>query len=152
MKMNINTDIAQSPYKKSAYFLSLIKGLDTEGWTDEMDNWLDKVEVNRSEILTGMNKWQYVEQQFKKSFVDYAEHECTNKELSKLKMKDGNVDHYIASFQQLACHRGHNLNQPSVMTQFMQGLPQHLSDVCFEMHDPDTFNEWTQSAQRNHRV
>jgi hypothetical protein len=90
------TDIARSPYKKSAYFLSLIEGPDTKGWTDEMDDWLDKVEVDRSEIPTSMNEWQYVGQQFKKSFVDYAEHEGDNKELSKLKMKDGNVDHYIA--------------------------------------------------------
>jgi hypothetical protein len=67
-----------------------------------MDDWLDKVEVNRSEIPTSMNEWQYVEQQFKKSFVDYAKHEHANKELSELKMKDGNVNHYIARFRQLA--------------------------------------------------
>jgi hypothetical protein len=85
-------------------------------------------------------------------FVDYTKHEHTNKELSELKMKDGNVDHYIARFQQLAHRGGHNLDQPSVMTQFAQGLPQCLSDACFEMHDPDTFDEWTQLAQQNHHV
>jgi hypothetical protein len=31
MKMNIDANIAKSPYKKSTYFLSLIEGLDTEG-------------------------------------------------------------------------------------------------------------------------
>ena len=94
--MNIDVDIAKSPYKKSTYFLLLIKGPDTEGWIDEMDDWLDKVEDDCSEIPTGMNEWQYIEQQFKKSFVDYTEHEWANKELSKLKMKDSNINHYIA--------------------------------------------------------
>jgi Retrotransposon gag protein/Zinc knuckle len=152
MKMNIDADIAKNPFKKSTYFLSLIDGLDTEGWTDEMDNWLDKVEDNHSEIPTGMNKWQYIEQQFKKSFVDYTEHEKANKELAELRMKDRNVDHYIARFQQLAHRGGHNLDQPLVMTKFAQGLLTHLSDSCFKMHDPDTFEEWTQSAQWNYCI
>jgi hypothetical protein len=37
-----------------------------------------------------------MEAEFKKAFIDYAEHERANDELRKLRMKDGNVDAYIA--------------------------------------------------------
>ncbi len=43
-----------------------------------------------------------MEAKFKESFVNYAEHKRANDELRKLKMKDGNIDAYIARFSQLA--------------------------------------------------
>ena len=45
-----------------------------------------------------MNKWQVMEREFKKAFVDYARHEKANNKLRKLKMKDGNINAYIAHF------------------------------------------------------
>ena len=37
-------------------------------------------------------------------------------------MKDGNIDAYIAHFTQLAHQGGHNVNEPTILTMFSQGL------------------------------
>jgi len=152
MDMNIGADIEKDPFKKSAYFLGLIQGPDTEGWADEIDDWFKEVRKDRSTIPRGQDEWDHVEREFKRAFIDYAEHERSNRELNLLKMKENNVDQYIARFKQLARRAGHDVNSPSLMTMFSQGLPQKLADICFDLHDPDTFDEWTRSAQRNHKV
>jgi hypothetical protein len=38
------------PYKKCAYFLSLMEGPDVEGWLMSQDAWLDKVDADPSII------------------------------------------------------------------------------------------------------
>jgi hypothetical protein len=48
MRTNHDTTIARSPFKKSTYFLSLIEGPDTEGWTTCQDEWLNEVEEDQS--------------------------------------------------------------------------------------------------------
>jgi hypothetical protein len=67
-------------------------------------------------------------------------------------MKDGNVDAYIACFSQLAHRGGHNVNEPEILQLFAQGLPTPLANTCLEQQDPDTFDEWTHTAQRNQKV
>src|SRR3981081_748365 len=99
-----------------------------------------------------MNEWQVIESEFKKAFIDYAEHERENQELKELKMKDGNVDHYIVRFTPLAHWGGHDIDQPSILSMFAKGLPQNLSDKCLDLNDPETFDEWALAAQKNHKV
>jgi hypothetical protein len=138
MNMNVRADIERHPFKKSAYFLSLIQGPDTEGWADNINDWLKEARKDRSAIPRGKNKWDHIEKEFKKAFVDYAEHEQSNRELNALKTKDNNMDQYIAGFRQLARqagHESHDINQPSIMTMFTQGLSQKLVDICFDLHE-----------------
>src|SRR6266699_6994384 len=99
-----------------------------------------------------MNKWHVMKREFKKAFVDYARHEKANDELQKLKMKDGNIDAYIARFTQLAHQGGHNVNEPTILTMFLQGLPTQLAHACLDQYDPDSFDKWTVAAQRNHKI
>lgn len=66
-------------------------------------------------------------------------------------MKDGNIDQYIARFQQLAQQGGHDLNEPQILHMFTQGLPGPLADKCFDM-DPNDFKEWANTAQRCQRI
>jgi hypothetical protein len=113
--MNCRATITQDPYMKAAFFLSLMDGPKVEGWTQCTYNWLDQVEANPSLLPFRMNAWQALEADFKRSFVDYAEHEWAQDELRKLKMKDSNVDKYIAAFQLLSHHAGMNLDDPSAL-------------------------------------
>jgi hypothetical protein len=99
-----------------------------------------------------MNEWQAMEREFKKAFIDYAENKKANDELRKLKMKDGHIDTYIARFAQLAHRGGHNVDQPELLRLFGQGLPQTLANKCLELNNPNTFEEWAQAAQRNHKI
>jgi hypothetical protein len=134
MNMNHDADIARDPYKKCNYFLSLFEGADTEGWIQIHDNWLEAVTYDRTILPWRMNEWQVTEREFKKAFIDYAESEKANDKLRKLKMKDGNVDTYIARFTQLAHQGGHNPNEPELLRLFGQGLPQTLAHKCLELN------------------
>jgi hypothetical protein len=141
MLMNRRTTIAQDPYMKSAFFLSLMDGPKVEGWTQRTYDWLDQVEADPSQLPFKMTAWQALEANFKCSFVDYAEHERAQDELRKLKMKESNVDEYIAAFQLLGHHMGMNLNDPSALRLFVRGLPKSLADLCIDIDSPKNFEQ-----------
>jgi hypothetical protein len=104
MLMNWHAAIMQDPYMKSAFFLSLIEGPKVEGWMQRTYDWLNQVKANPTLLPFKMSTWQALEADFKWSFIDYTEHEHMQDELRKLKMKDSNVDEYIAAFQHLSHH------------------------------------------------
>jgi Retrotransposon gag protein len=98
-----------------------------------------------------MNAWQALEAEFKKVFIDYAMHKRAQNELRKLRMKEGNMDEYIAAFQLLGHHVGVDLNDPSVLCLFAQGLPKSLAKSCIDIKSPENFEQWTSAAQRQQR-
>jgi hypothetical protein len=97
--LNKYASISQDPFRRCAYFLSLIEGPNVEGWLMAQDEWLDKVERDPSILPLFMTEWDVMEQEFKKAF---AVQEQAAEELTKLKMKDGNIDKYISQFRKLA--------------------------------------------------
>jgi hypothetical protein len=72
-------------------------------------------------------------------------------ELRKLKMKDSNVDEYIAAFQLLGHHMGMNLDNPSALRLFTHGLPKSLADSCIDIDLPENFEQWANAAQHYHQ-
>jgi hypothetical protein len=150
MLMNCRATIAQDPYMKSTFFLSLMDGPKVEGWTQRTYDWLDQVEADPSQLPFKMTTWQALEANFKRLFVDYAEHECAQDELRKLKMKDSNVDEYIAAFQLLGHHTGMNLDNPSTLRLFARGLLKSLADSCIDIDSPENFEQWANAVQRHH--
>jgi hypothetical protein len=115
MLMNQHAVIVKDLYMKSAFFLSLMEGLKVEGWMQCTYDWLNQVEANPTLLPFKMSAWQALEADFKQSFIDYTEHEHMQDKLRKLKMKDSNVDEYIAAFQLLSHHTGMNLDDPSML-------------------------------------
>ena len=81
MCMNRDAEIAHDSFKKCNYFLSLFEGMDTEGWVELQDKWLEDVMEDSSLLLWQMNEWQVMEREFKKAFMDYARHEKANDKL-----------------------------------------------------------------------
>jgi hypothetical protein len=151
MLMNHWATNAQDPYMKAAFFLSLMDGPKVEGWTQHTYDWLDQVEADPSLLPFRMNAWQALETDFKKSFVNYAEHKHTQDELRKLKMKDSNVDEYVAAFQLLGHRAGMNLDDPSALWLFARGLPKSLADSCIDIDSPENFEQWANAVQCHHQ-
>src|SRR5260221_6537728 len=147
MLMNNDATIAHDPIKKCGYFLSLIEGPKVEGWTERMYKWLDAVHTN-PRLLFGNTPWQEMEQEFKDAFTDYAEHERAQDEMKKLKMKEGRIDKYIATFKRLTHRAGVDPNDPSNLRTFAQGLPHPLVEVIIWNDSPENFQQWATSAQR----
>jgi hypothetical protein len=141
MLMNCCTMIAQDPYMKAAFFLSLMDGPKVEGWMQHTYDWLDQVEADPSQLPFKMSAWQALEADFKQSFIDYVEHKCMQDKLRKLKMKDSDVDEYIAAFQLLSHHAGMNLDNLSMLRLFVHGLPKSLADSCINIDLPENFEQ-----------
>jgi hypothetical protein len=150
MLMNHHVMIAQDPYMKVAFFLSLMDGPKVEGWMQHTYDWLDQVKADPSQLPFKMTAWQALKADFKQSFIDYAEHEHVQDELRKLKMKDSNVDEYIAAFQLLGHHTGMNLEDPSTLRLFARRLLKSLADSCIDIDSPENFEQRANAAQRHH--
>jgi hypothetical protein len=151
MIMNRDSAIARDPYKKCAYFMGRIRGQKTRGWVQRNYNWLDTVEDDLEELY-GRSPWAILEEDFKRSFVDYAQQEKAQDKLQKLKMTGGNIDEYISEFQMLG-HQAHmDLNDPAAMRLLARGLPNALTDACMDLDGPESFEQWRNAAQRQHRA
>ena len=146
MLMNAGACIARNLMACCAYFLLLIDGPKVEGWVEQMYNWLNSVDQIPGLILPGQNAWQVLEGRFKSAFVDYTEDVCAQEGLKKLKMKEGNVDEYIATFKLLGQHAQGGLDNPFLLTHFACGLPKALADACINNKSPETFQEWKAAA------
>jgi len=84
--------------------------------------------------------------------VDYAQQEKAHDDLQKLKMTSGNIDEYISEIQMLE-HMAHmDLNNPAALRLFARGLPNSLADTCINLDGPESFKQWRNSAQRQHRA
>jgi hypothetical protein len=145
MIMNRDSAIARDPYKKCAYFMGHIRGQKTRGWVQRNYDWLDIVEDDPEELY-GRSPWAVLEEDFKRSFVDYAQQEKAQDKLQKLKMTGGNIDKYISEFQMLG-HQAHmDLNDPAAMRLFARGLSNALTDACVDLDGPESFEQWRNAA------
>jgi hypothetical protein len=149
--MNRDSAIARDPYKKCAYFMGRIRGQKTQGWVQRNYDWLDRVENNEDELL-GRSPWAVLEEDFRRAFMDYAQQEKAHDQLQKLKMISGNIDEYISEFQMLGHQAGMDLDEVTALRLFARGLPKKLADACIDLDGPESFEQWRNSAQRQHRA
>jgi len=123
MLMNYRADIAKDPIMHSIYFLSLLEGPKCEGWVDAADRWLRHVVEDPSMIPCRSNAWKELEKHFKEAFSDYTERERAQDELKKLKMKNDNLDEYLAAFETQALCADIDMNDHTNLQTFALGLP-----------------------------
>jgi hypothetical protein len=152
MLMNRRAAVAKDLIAQSVYFLLLLGGSKVDNWTERQYEWLDQIEADPWLLPHGMNAWHALEQEFKHTFIDYAAHEKAHDTLRSLKMKEGNVDQYIADFEFLSHHARVDVNDPTVLWLFSTGLPLRLAEACVDLEKPGDFEQWkkaVQSQQRN---
>jgi hypothetical protein len=147
MMMNQQAMIAKDPISRSAYFLSLIGGPKANAWVERQYSWLDRIKADPQLLPYRMNTWQALENDFVKLFVDYAIHEKAYEALRDLKMKNGNIDQFIANFQFLAHRALVNMDNPTVLYLFKTELPLRLAEECVKLERPRTFKQWAKAVQ-----
>jgi len=152
MLMNYRADIAKDPIMHSIYFLSLLEGPKCEGWVDAADRWLRHVVEDPSMIPRQSNAWLKLKKRFKEAFSDYAEHERAQDELKKLKMKNDNLDEYLAAFKTQALHADIDMNDHMNLRTFALSLPWSLADACIKMENPETYEQWRATVQRQQKI
>ena len=57
-------------------------------------------------------------------------------------MKDGDINVYVAQFEELAQMAGYRLDEPQTIDTFMVGLPLNLYLKTFELDQPRTYQQW----------
>ena len=123
MLMNYKADIARDPIMHSIYFLSLLEGPKCEGWVDIADRWLCHVVEDLSMIPRRSNAWKELEKRFKEAFSNYAECKRAQDELKKLKIRNNNLDEYLAAFETHALCTNIDMNDHTNLRTFALGLP-----------------------------
>jgi len=152
MLMNYKANIAKDPIMHSIYFLSLLEGPKCEGWVNAADRWLRHIVKDPSIIPWWSDAWVELEKWFKEAFSDYAEHERAQDELKKLKMRNDNLDEYLATFKTHALHADIDMNDHTNLQTFALRLPWSLADTCIKMENPETYKQWRATVQCQQKI
>jgi hypothetical protein len=98
--LRLNKDVAgyNSPKNKIAFTLTCMKGDEVSGWTQAMGEMLDTLLRDQNVPLL----WDFFLQEFEVQYLDTAREDRARAEITKLKLKDNDIDAYIAKFKELA--------------------------------------------------
>jgi hypothetical protein len=98
--LRLNEDVAgyNSPKNKIAFTLTCMKGDEVSEWTRAMGEMLDTLPRDQNVPLL----WDFFLQEFEVQYLDTAREDRARAEITKLKLKDNDIDAYIAKFEELA--------------------------------------------------
>jgi hypothetical protein len=98
--LRLNEDVARynSPKNKIAFTLTCMKGNKVFGWTCSMGEMLDNLLRDQNISLL----WDFFLQEFEVQYLNTAREDRACAEITKLKLKDNDIDTYIAKFEELA--------------------------------------------------
>jgi hypothetical protein len=66
--------------------------------------------------------WDFFLQEFEVQYLDTAREDRARAEITKLKLKDNDIDAYIAEFEELVRQAGYMLGSPESIQLFEEGL------------------------------
>ena len=82
-------------------------------------------------------------------FTDTTKKQTAQSRLKHLRMKDEDLDTYVATFRHLARDAGYDLAALGMADLFTLGLRKNIYDACMYRDDqPETFDEWVAAAKK----
>jgi hypothetical protein len=145
--LNWGADVITTPFTRTMLFLSFIKGPNIQEWVAAQIEWLGDQLAGGAQVH---NKylWRTILDRFKDAFTDTMSVEKAERAIKEIRMKDGDLDGYIAKFEQLAHISGHDLNAKGTWTMFAEGLPKmlHYNMISQGGRCPNSWQEWTEGA------
>ena len=98
--LHLNTDVAgyNSPYKKVAFTLTLIKGDEPAQWVRNMGNWLDTLDPVADNVK---DLWLQFLEAYAYQFQDSQAAQWAQSELKNCRMTNNNYDEYVSKFEAL---------------------------------------------------
>jgi hypothetical protein len=76
-----------------------MKGSEVAGWIKNIGHMVDGLSLAQNILLL----WDHFLQEFDRQYMDSTREDRARKDLSKLQMKDYDIDTYIAKFKELSC-------------------------------------------------
>jgi hypothetical protein len=91
--------------------------------------------------------WDSTLLSFNHQYADLLGQEKARAELKRgFKMEKGNINAYIAKFEQVIRLAGLDVDQPLVVNKFARGLPCEMYDFIYTHKDPQTYEQWQNEA------
>jgi hypothetical protein len=95
-----------------------MKGDEVSGWTRAMGEMLDTLPRDQNVPLL----WDFFLQEFEVQYLNATREDRAHAEITKLKLKDNDIDTYIAKFEELVQQAGYMLGSPKSIQLFEEGL------------------------------
>jgi hypothetical protein len=118
-------------------------------WKRSAENWILSIPAPSAPNRT---VYEDFEEEFMESWTDTNESHRTATALDKLRMKDEEIDEYIATFAKLARKALYHEDDPVVLEKFKSGLPLELLKPCIHHDDPQSWEAWTRSARMRQAI
>jgi hypothetical protein len=145
--LNWGADVITTPFTRAMLFLSFIKGPNIQEWVAAQIEWLGDQLAGGAQVHNEY-LWRTIIDRFKDAFTDTMSIEKAEHAIKEICMKDGDLDGYIAKFEQLARISGHDLNAKGTWTMFAEGLPKmlHYNMISQGGRHPNSWQEWTEGV------
>ena len=130
--LNANVAGYNSPYKKVAFTLTLVKGEETAQWVRNMGNWLDMLDPIADNIK---DLWLQFLEAYAYQFQDSQAAQRARNDLKSCRMMNINYDEYISKFESLADRANYTRGSAELYDMFLEGLP---TSILYDMLKPPT--------------
>src|SRR5260221_638396 len=141
--LNLDVPGVNSPIKKVALAITLIKGTQVAGWTralGELLRTLDPIHNNVPPL------WEHFEREFQKKFQDSSKQQRARASLNNHHMKWPDIDAYVSSFEELLRLAEYTAGNNESANLFLQGLPRSITTKVMKAPLPTGYEEMKQKA------
>ena len=138
-------------YSRVLLALSFIKGPKVVNWVTTQVNQLDKdLELCRDDEMDD-DLWDGFLERFARTFISTTAKEDAFVRLRALKMKENNLDEYIADHSTLISELGWDKDSEAACQSFREGLPTGLARTILNQKGlPETMGRWIKISQKYH--
>src|SRR5713226_9498254 len=141
----LNLDVLgfNSPIKKVALAITLIKGPEATGWTRALGELLcalDPVHNNMPAL------WEHFEWEFQQKFQDSSKQQRARASLNNHHIKWPDIDAYISSYEELLRLADYTAGNNESANLFLQGLPQSIATEVMKAPFLTGYKETKQKA------
>ena len=140
--VNYDVPALASFIKRIAIALTCIKGPEVNQWTQQQLKWLMTLQPADNNNAT----YQQFIANFCAHFMDSQKAQRARIKLQMLKMTWLEIDEYISKFESIAHEASYNPVDPNTMQQFLQGLPQSISQKVLKDTTVETYNQMKKKA------
>ena len=130
----LNADIPRynSPYKKVAFTLTLVKGEETAQWVRSMGNWLDTIDPVADNVE---DLWLQFLKAYAYQFQDSQAAQRARNDLKSCRMTNNNYNKYVSKFEALADKANYTRGSAEMYDMFLEGLP---TGILYDVLKPPT--------------